>query len=225
MQLREAAQYLHVFKRGDLTGRLAALEAAFIGCAAESARSLCEENGITAALLDAAFDFKAVAGQINMLIHGVGILTALPYILKAGEEIQELSLGAGNTGRPFDLETTQRVAEFKFIQWRGGAEVTRQNSLFKDFFRLAEAETTKVRELYVLERDRPLRFLTGRRALSSVLSRDEALRQAFATRYGGRFTVARDYYNYRRDLVDLIDITTLAPEFAAFRRPPGIGQD
>ncbi|MCJ7586915.1 MAG: hypothetical protein MUQ00_03315 [Candidatus Aminicenantes bacterium] len=225
MKLPEAARHLLAFERGDLTGRLAALEAAFRGCGVESARPLCEENGIAPDLLHAAFAFKVVAGQINVLIHGIGILTALPYILKGGEEIQELSLGAGNTGRPFDLETTHRVAEFKFINWRGGAESIRQNSLFKDFFRLAEADTTKVRELYLLELDRPLRFLNGRRALASVLSRDEALRRDFTNRYGSRFAVARDYYNHRRELVSLIDITRLVPAFVAFLQLPGAGQE
>jgi hypothetical protein len=31
-------------------------------------------------------------------------------------------IGAGYTGREFDLETNYRVAEFKFIHWRGGPE-------------------------------------------------------------------------------------------------------
>jgi hypothetical protein len=223
MKLPEAAQHLQAFERGDLTGRLAALEAALRGCGAESCRRLCDANGIATPLLHAALAFKTVAGQINVLIHGVGILAALPHILKSGEQTQELSLGAGNTGRPFDLETTHRVAEFKFINWRGGPEAIRQNSLFKDFFCLAEAATTKIRELYLLELDRPLRFLNGRRALSSVLSRNEALRRDFTNRYGTQFAVTCDYYNHRRELVTLIDITRLVPAFAAFRQLPAAG--
>lgn len=81
---------------------------------------------------------------------------------------------------------------------------------------MAEADTSKERELYLLELDRPLRFLNGRRALSSVLSRDEALRRDFVSRYGDRFAVARDYYDHRRDMVKLYDITKLVPAFAAF---------
>jgi hypothetical protein len=37
------------------------------------------------------------------VIHAVGILTALPHILEHDERIETLSLGAGNTGRQFDL--------------------------------------------------------------------------------------------------------------------------
>ena len=40
-----------------------------------------------------------------------------------------------------DLETNHRVAEFNFSHWQGGADTIRQNSLFKDFFQLAEYQT------------------------------------------------------------------------------------
>lgn len=219
MNLGEAAQLLQAFQGGDLAGRLASLESAFRDQSTDAARSLCEKNGIVPALLQAAFVLKAVAGQINVVIHAVGILAALPDILRDGEHVQELSLGAGSTGRPFDLETTHRIAEFKFIAWRGGPEAIRQNTLFKDFFRLAEAETPKERYLYLLELDRPLRFLNGRRALSSILSRDETLRRDFAATYGERFSVVRDYFAYRRERVQLCDLTMLVPAFKAFPPP------
>ena len=53
-----------------------------------------------------------MAGQVNVVIHALGILISLPYLLEDDEEIQSLSLGAGNTGRRYDLETDRRVAEF-----------------------------------------------------------------------------------------------------------------
>jgi hypothetical protein len=80
---------------------------------------------------------------VNVAIHALGILLALPEILEVlevGEVVEELSLGAGNTGRAFDLVTNVRVAEFKFIKWRGGAEAIRQNGLFVDVFHLACSE-------------------------------------------------------------------------------------
>ena len=220
MNLTEAAQQLQDFQRGDLTGRLASLESAFRDQPRDSACSLCEKNGIVPALLQAAFIFKGVAGQVNVLIHALGILTALPHILLDCEVVQDLSLGAGNTGRPFDLETTRRIAEFKFINWRGGAEAIRQNSVFKDFFRLAEADSAKKRYLYLLELDRPLRFFNGRRALSSVLSRDEALRRDFAAMYGQRFSIVREYFLHRRERVELCDLTKLVPALATLQLEP-----
>jgi hypothetical protein len=142
--------------------------------------------------------------------------------LEDDERIEALSLGAGNTGRLFDLETNHRVAEFKFIQWRGGPESIRQNGLFKDFFYLAEAETSKGRYLYLLELDRPIKFLNGGRALSSILTKDQRLRNDFETLYGQRFSVARDYYLYRRDRVYLCDLRKLVPAFATL---PSISED
>ena len=81
-----------------------------------------------------------------------------------------MSLGAGNSGRSWDLETDRQIAEFKFISWRGGPEAIRQNSLFKDFLYLAEHETDKSKHLYVLGTEVPIKFLSGRRAFTSVLS-------------------------------------------------------
>ena len=67
--------------------------------------SLCQ---VPAALL-----VKRSAGQINLIVHAVGILVALPKILEPGELVQSLSLGAGNTGRAHDLETDRRIDEFR----------------------------------------------------------------------------------------------------------------
>jgi len=138
-------------------------------------------------LLDAALFMKQAAGQVNVLIHAVGILLSLPHILQDGEVVESLSLGAGNTGRPFDLETNRRIAEFKFITWKGGPESIRQNSLFKDFYMMAEYETKKEKYLYVIDTHHPLKFFQGGRVLSSVLSRNNKLSKEFEDRYGNRF--------------------------------------
>jgi len=61
-------------------------------------------------VLGAAGLIKQLAGQINVVIHALGILLCLPHILRPGEVIEYVSLGAGNTGRAFDLETNLRVA-------------------------------------------------------------------------------------------------------------------
>ena len=92
-------------------------------------------------MLQSAFQIKSVAGQINVIVHAVGILLSLPEILREGEEVISLSLGAGSTGKDFDLETNLSIAEFKFIQWRGGAEAIRQNQVFKDFYSDKELRT------------------------------------------------------------------------------------
>ena len=80
--------------------------------------ALCQALGLDIDLLTASYLVKSLAGQINVIIHAVGILTALPEILEENERVEYLSLGAGNTGRQFDLETDRRIAEFKFINWK-----------------------------------------------------------------------------------------------------------
>lgn len=214
MDLLEALTHLQALDNGNLTGRLAGLETALHDQDATEAAAICEQHKITELTLQAALALKAAVGRVHMSIHALGILTALPHILHAGERVESLSLGAGNTGRSFDLETNQRVAEFKFIHWRGGSESMRQNGLFKDFFYLAECETSKERYLYLLGLEHPLQFLNGGRNLTSVLSRNQRLRDDFLRMYGERFTVTRDYYQYRRARVKLCDLTQLVPALA-----------
>ncbi|SRR6266550_4167304 len=134
ISLAKAAKRIEAFEQGSLTDRLSGLEALFENADRKRSVDFCGSQEVGFGLLQAALELKEVAGQINVLIHAAGILAALPSILKDSETVQTLSLGAGNTGRRFDLVTNRRIAEFKFIHWRGGAEAIRQNSLFKDFY-------------------------------------------------------------------------------------------
>jgi hypothetical protein len=141
-------------------------------------------------------------------IHFMSLCSlCLPQILKDGEQIEYVSLGAGNTGRPFDLETSERVTEFKFINWRGGPESIRQNSLFKDFYMLAESTSAKRKFLYVLSTEYPLKFFNGGRALSRVLSRNEKVKKLFDAKYGSSLTTVRDYFTIRKDAVTIQDVS------------------
>lgn len=214
MDLEEAAKHLRTIESGDLTKRIAYLESAFCKQSQETPSSLCVKHGVTDVALEAALVFKAAAGQINVVIHALGILASLPHILRDEERVESLSLGAGNTGRHYDLETNLRVAEFKFIQWRGGPESIRQNGLFKDFFYLAEADTAKERYIYLLGLDHPLRFFNGGRSLSSVLTKDHQLRSDFQRLYGERFQVVRDYYEHRKNSVHMRDVSKFLPAFS-----------
>src|SRR5262245_16868715 len=131
-ELAAAADAIQRFSRGDLTGRIAAIEAALNAADTAKCTEFLAVSSISHDLLSSAYVLKRAAGRINDIIHAIGILVVLPHLLEAGEQVEYVSLAAGNTGRAFDLETTLRVAEFKFIDWQGGAEVIRQNSLFKD---------------------------------------------------------------------------------------------
>jgi hypothetical protein len=173
--IADALDLLQTFRGADPTQTIYQIEKSLRGASADGYAAVLRTSGAKAEILGAAGLIKQLVGQINVVIHALGILLCLPNILRAGEIIDYVSLGAGNTGRAFDLETNQRIAEFKFIRWRGGAESIRQNSLFKDFYEMAECETPKEKYLYVLGTEHSEKFFNGGRALSSVLSRNETL--------------------------------------------------
>ena len=212
MSIGDAIGVIESFIGSNLRKRIGDFEHAIKNCDGDSCRSMGIEAGITSDLLGAAYTVKKAAGQINVLIHAAAIVMLIPQIIEKDERIEYVSLGAGNAGRSFDLETNLRVAEFKFIHWQGGAESIRQNGIFKDFYMLAEDATQKRKELYVLGLDHPLRFLRGNRAIKSVLSKNNKLFKEFQDRYGDRFSTVSQYYNFRQNDVAVRDATPLVPE-------------
>src|SRR5258708_16459220 len=153
MDFHQIAAALQRLGGADLPATLEKLEAAGKGLTADDCTRV--SSGVDREVLTAAAAMKRLAGQINVSIHATGILLCLPHILEPGEMVGYVSLGAGNTGRDFDLETNYRIAEFKFIHWRGGAESIRQNQLFKDFYLLSESPSTKRKHLYVIGTEKP----------------------------------------------------------------------
>lgn len=213
-ELSDAISALQAFCGPDLTQTIERIEISLQKKNADTCGEALTACGTRAEVLSAAGTVKRLAGQIHVIIHALGILLCLPRILKPGEVIEYVSLGAGNTGRPFDLETNQRIAEFKFIRWQGGAEAIRQNALFKDFYGMAEYPTDKQKYLYVLGTDIPQKFFNGGRAISSVFSRHVKLWKEFEKAYGDKYTRVSDYYLPRKDVVHLQDISSFVPELA-----------
>ena len=213
ISILEAAKAIQQFEKDSLTDRISGIENKLAGADLSVVQSVYPSLGVTSDLLESAITFKRTAGQINALIHSIGILLSLPEILESGEVVEYLSLGAGNTGRPFDLETNRRIGEFKFINWQGGAESIRQNALFKDFFLLAEYETPKQKYLYVLGKKHPMKFLNGGRSLESVMSRNNKMWSEFQAKYGGRFKKVNEYFEYRKSVVQLVDVAEIVPQF------------
>ena len=203
---------LNRFGGSDLTETLAQIEQKVRGvnvddCAAVLARAHASHEALATAS-----ELKRVAAQINVTIHALGILLCLPKLLERPESVEYVSLGAGNTGRKFDLETDRRVAEFKFIRWRGGPESIRQNAAFKDFYELEACATSKRRCLYLLGTVQALRFFRGGRAMKSVLSRNEELRRRFYERFGERYRTVGDYFADHGDAVEIVDMSPWLPE-------------
>jgi len=209
--LLQAIRSLQGFAVPSLTLRISSLESALVNADANSCSAVLARESVSNELLTSACQLKRAVGQINTIIHALGIILALPHILEPNEQIQKLSLGAGNTGRPFDLETTHRVAEFKFIDWRGGSETIRQNSLFKDFYLLAENSTPKMKFLYVLGKEYPLKFFGSRRSVASVMGRNSKLWAEFQNRYDNQFLTVREYYSYKHNDVRIEDVGAIVP--------------
>ncbi len=206
MSFDQAIKAIENFQGASLTGNLSTIETRIVGHSIIEMIDFCGLRKIDDDFMASALSIKKVAGQINVIIHAAGILRSLQSILEPGEVVESVSLGAGNTGRKFDLETNLRVAEYKFIDWQGGPETIRQNSIFKDFFELAEHETTKQKFLYVIGTDLPLKFMQGGRALTSVLSRQPSILQRITEKYGDEIKRVCDYYAMKKHEVIIHDI-------------------
>jgi hypothetical protein len=213
--LADAINALQAFGGPDLTSTLAVIERSMHNATVENYSAVVTTCGARSEVLGAAGLIKHLAGQINVVVHALGILLCLPHILEPGEVIDYVSLGAGNTGRAFDLETNKRIAEFKFIHWQDGPEAIRQNSLFKDFYEMAEHPTKRQKFLYVIGTEHGEKFFNGGRAISSVLSRHVKLKTQFAENFGDRYRTVRDYYVPRKDLVVIQDVSPFVPELVA----------
>ncbi len=207
MSIEKDLEIIENFQGESLTRSLSVIESRICGISSNDSEEFCVSFGVNDELIQSVRAVKKVAGQINVVLHAAGIMNSLPTLLQEGETVESVSLGAGNTGRKFDLETNLQVAEFKFIDWQGGAETIRQNGLFKDFHNLAEHETSKEKKLYVLGTEYPLKFFTGGRALTSVLSKQPKILASIRQRYGENVSITRDYYELHKNSVQIIDIS------------------
>ncbi|WP_245790408.1 hypothetical protein [Streptomyces monashensis] len=100
------------------------------------------------------------------------------------------SLGAGNDpSRPYDLETDQRIAEFKLARWRG-ADAMRKRQTFNDLVMLAADTSGRRAELFVIGPE-PCRFLTTSTSTAAwALDRTPGALRTFTTVFGASVTGA-----------------------------------
>ena len=150
---------------------------------------------------------KDLSAQVDTDIHTYGILLALAEILDPDEKIEELSLGAGTGGKPFDVKTTKRVAEFKFAEWTKSRNAIRQNGIFKDFLELALRDDCGDRQKYIYcySANAVIKFLANsRRSLDSVLSRNTKHKKYpdIETEYG----IVKDFYDKHKSKVIIFEL-------------------
>ncbi|NDZ92849.1 PE-PGRS family protein [Streptomyces sp. SID6673] len=201
-----------------LTHHLAAAEAALEGSDADGCARVIDEFEFSEDILDAALAVRASAGRLNDVIHAATIARALPLILQPGEIVRTRpSLGAGNDpGRPFDLETDRRIAEFKVSQWKG-ADTMRKRTVFADLVHLALDASGRQPQLYVVG-PLPQRFLTRSKATAEwALGRSSpTMRSRFANAFGpaSEITVA-DFTATFASRVEVVDLAQLIPSLSA----------
>lgn len=176
----------------------------------ESALGLQQLSRGALPALEAAFELKRSVSELNTFIHAVGIIASLPHVLTSGEVVESVSLGAGNTGKDFDLETNLRVAEFKFITWKGN-DAVRQDNLFADLVKLCLHPSEKQKFLYLTGADLALKFLEGKRAIESVLSRRAKIQTAFHNRFPSGFKTVGEFYRCDFNCVRVVDLHDIVP--------------
>ncbi len=206
MIIDDAINLINSYKSDSLTKNLSFIENKIQESNTESIKDLCASLNINNNLFTGAKVIKELSAEIDVIVHSVGILLSLDRILHDGEKIEYVSLGAGNTGKKFDLETNYRIAEYKFIDWKGGSESIRQNGIFKDFYELAENDDLKKKYLYLNGTEYPLKFFNGGRALTSVLSKQPIILENIKKEYGSKIERVRDYYNIYKDTVHIEDV-------------------
>lgn len=171
-----------------------------------------QKSSLSPSTLLSALRIKDVSSQIDVKIHTLGILLSLPYILESPEKIISTSLGAGNTGREFDLMTDKRVAEFTFIKWQGGSETIRQNRVFKAYFHLSLDSSKKKRQLFLTGKQEAITFLKGGRALESVLQSKDQTAEKFFDKYD-TYKYVGEFYEKHSSEVEIIDLFEITPFF------------
>jgi len=150
-QLATSVEQIARFSGRNLASKIAELEFNLTSLNGQQIAARLRVDSIDEKLLDAARSIKRAAAQIDVVLHALGILVLLPSILEDDEVVESLSLGAGTSeARRFDIETNRRIAEFTFIEWTGNDNV-RLQKVFKDFYRLAEFDTRKKRELWLAD--------------------------------------------------------------------------
>ena len=166
-----------------------------------------KEQNIRALFAERLF-VKGLSAQIDTYIHAYGILLALPKILDPDEQIVELSLGAGTGGKPFDLVTTKRIAEFKFARWSDHGNAIRQNNIFKDYVQLVLEKSNKIKCIYCYDADKVKHFLeTSGRNLESVFSKNSIHKKYPDIQH--EYLTVRDFYADYQAEVEIVELENL----------------
>ena len=163
MNLNEAINIVKIFKNENVKETLKDLQRL------ENKISFPNfENIFTAAKI-----IKDASSQIDEIVHASGIMIAKELWLHEDEEVQYLSLGAGNHKGHFDMETNLRIAEFKFGKWNdNSANGIRRRGYFSNYISLLTANDHRSKYFVVEDRSSFVKFMNGKATWRNVLSKN-----------------------------------------------------
>ena len=198
----------------ELTTRVAEAEQAMGGVPGSDIGEVSRKMGLNGPTLTSALMVRRAFGRISDVIHAATIVMTLEKVMEEGEVlVRPPSLGAGNDpGRPFDVETDRRVAEFKAAEWKG-ADSMRKRTLFADLARLAMEDSGRRKQLFVVG-ELPRRYLTTTRtSVSRVINRSsQTLRDRMADRYGFLEMSVAEFTATHGSQVEVVNMEDIVPE-------------
>jgi hypothetical protein len=215
-EIEDALRQIERFRGQSLAETISKIESRLTGAKAQNVAAVNTGNRVDASLIAATAQVKRASAQIDVVIHAVGILYALPHILEKDEILESTSLGAGNAGSDFDVVTDRRIAEFKFIYWQGGSESLRKKTFFQDYFKLIREQSQRAKYFYLLNTEIPLRFLSGTSRSLRMLDRNRRLADAYERLYGNRYQTVGEFYRAHKENVKFVNLVGMVPGLEHF---------
>ena len=211
MPIGDEIKTIRQFSGNTVSETVSTFEKDCLGLSAPAIIKMLNEKSIDRSLLSAAFAVKAASAQIDVIIHAVGILYCLPFILKDEEEVQGISLGAGSGQGDFDLETSERIAEFKFIRWQTSGNAVRKKSLFEDYVKLAISSLDKEKFIYLPDCTIALRFLMGRSNPLRLLDKNRRLYDVYRETFNETYRHVGDFHRAQSEEIQIVDLLHVVP--------------
>lgn len=204
MDIKEAINIVKAFKKESVKEVLLDLQKTEI---TNSTNDF--ENIFTSAKI-----IKEASAQIDEIVHASGIMLALSVWLIKNEEVQYLSLGAGNHKGHFDLETNHRIAEFKFGKWNeNSANGLRRRGYFSNYISLLINETKRDKYFVVEDKKAFLKFMNGTAKWKNVLSKNPtsllALKEFLVSNKMDSIETVGEIYNHFIGIVIIVDFTEI----------------
>jgi hypothetical protein len=184
------------------------------GITADDRAASLQEAGAEPEVFAAAVEMKRLAGQIDVIIHALASFCACRTSSNpvSGSNMfrSELATRAGSS-------TLRLIYEWPSSRLSDGEAEPRQYGRIRSsrISSCSPRSPPPSESIFIYSaHTTPLKFLWGGRALTSVLSQDDKVRQIFLERFGDRFRTIRDYYAVHGRAVQIEDVSSWLPGLA-----------